>query len=130
FSVPSGSGTIQAGSLAGNVSLNVNFGSNTVTGTLSGMSANTTANGSGTTPWNNVSLSGNLSRSSTVSMAGATSTTGAPAGAGTPGFSGAATGTFSAQFYGPSGQEVGGSWTLYETTPAGGKSAVGTFAGR
>lgn len=130
FSVPSGSGTIQAGSLTGNVSLNVNFGSNTVTGTLSGMNANTTANGSGTTPWNNVSLNGNLSRSSTVSMAGATSTAGAPAGAGTPGFSGAATGTFSAQFYGPSGQEVGGSWTLYESTPAGGKAAVGTFAAR
>ncbi|HKU55343.1 MAG TPA: transferrin-binding protein-like solute binding protein, partial [Rhizomicrobium sp.] len=101
-----------------------------VTGTLSNMQATTTAGGSGTTPWNNVSLSGNLTRSSAVSMAGATSTSGPPAGAGTAGFSAAATGSFSASFYGPSAQEVGGTWTLYESTVAGGKSAVGTFAGR
>jgi hypothetical protein len=129
FFVPSSTDAFQGGSLGGDVNMNVNFGANNFTGTFSNMHATTTAGGSGTTPWNDVSIAGTLTRSGSVSMNGATTTTGAPAGAGTAGFSSAAHGSVSASFYGPSGQEVGGSWTLSEaTTSSGNKSAVGTFA--
>jgi len=130
FAVPSGSGTIQAGALIGNVSLTVNFASNTANGTLSNMSANTTANGSGTTPWNTVTLSGMLTRDSTnASLSGTTTTSGSAAGAGNAGFSSAATGSFAAALYGPTAQEVGGTWTLHEGSGSTGRTAVGTFAG-
>lgn len=128
FTVPSGSGTIQAGSLIGNVSLTVNFASNTANGTLSNMTASTTANGSGTTPWNTVTLSGSLTRSS-GSLSGSTTTSGPPGGAGNAGFSSAATGNFAAALYGPNAQEVGGTWTLHEGSGSTGRTAVGTFAG-
>ena len=131
FAVPASNGTvIQGGALTGDVSLTVNFASNTANGTLSNMTATTTANGSGATPWNNVTMTGTLSRSGGGSLSGTTGTSGPPAGAGNAGFSSAATGSFAASFYGPSAQEVGGTWTLHEGSGSTGKTAVGTFVGR
>ena len=128
FFVPSGSGSIQAGSLSGDMSLTVNFAAATVNGSLTHMTATTAANGSGTTPWNDVSLSGRLPPGVNY-YSGTTTTTGAPSGAGNAGFSSAATGSFIASFYGPGAPETGGTWTLHESTANGGKTAIGTFAG-
>jgi hypothetical protein len=126
YFVPSGTGTVQAGTLSGDVSLNVNFASNTTSGTLTNMQAKAVGS-STTTPWNSVSLTGHLNReTSSVSMSGTTSTT---ANAGPAGFSGAATGSFTGMLYGPTAQEVGAMWTLSEST-GGGKAAFGTFGAK
>ena len=125
YAVPSGTGTIQGGTLSGDVTLNANFANNSANGTFSNMVA--TPLGGTSTSWNDVSLSGNFTRSpGATTINGQTTTTGAPANAGTAGFSGAATGNFSAMFYGPNAQEIGGVWTLSESTN-GGKAAFGTF---
>ncbi|HVW72860.1 MAG TPA: transferrin-binding protein-like solute binding protein [Rhizomicrobium sp.] len=126
YAVPSGTSAIQTGTLTGDASVNTNFTSNSFTGSFTNMQAK--AMGSSTaTPWNNVSLSGNLMRqSSGAVLSGTTATTGAPAGAGSAGFSSAATGTAIGQFNGPSATEIGGIWTLAETA-GGGKAAFGTF---
>jgi hypothetical protein len=131
YFVPTGSGTIQAGTLSGNVSLNVNFSANTFSGTMSNMTATAYANGSGTTPWNNVSLTGTVVRGAGPAvLSGSTSTSAAPTGAGIAGFSSAATGSLSGAFYGPAAQEVGANWTLYEPTSDGGKAALGMFGAK
>lgn len=127
YFVPTGSGTIQSGVISGNVSMNANFAANTFSGSMAGMTASASVNGSGTTPWNDVSFSGSLNRTGGIpSFNGAASTTGAPAG-GVAGFSGAATGGVSGMFYGPNYQEVGATWALSESTSGGGKAAFGTF---
>jgi|GEM_PF-6683262 hypothetical protein len=126
YAVPSGSGTIQTGTLSGDASLSTNFASNSFTGSFTNMQAQASGS-STTTPWNSVSLNGTLVRQpSGAVLQGTTSTTGAPAGAGTAGFSSAATGTVVGQFNGPTAQEVGGIWTLSESA-IGGKTAFGTF---
>jgi hypothetical protein len=130
YFVPSGTGAVTIGSLAGDASVTANFASGAVTGTLSNMKA-TPADGSAATPWNTVSLTGTISRfTSTVAFNGATSTSGAPAGAGTAGFSSAATGLVSGGFFGPNAEEVGATWSLTEPNAAGGgKTAFGALAG-
>jgi len=131
YFVPTGSGTIQGGTLTGNVSLNVDFAANSFSGSLSNMTATASANGSGSTPWNNVSLTGTVSRGAGPAfLNGSTSTSGAPGGAGIAGFSNAATGSLSGAFYGPAAQEVGAQWTLYEPTSGGGKAAFGVFGAK
>lgn len=128
YFVPTGSGTIQGGVISGNVSLNANFAGNTFSGSMTGMTATASVNGSGTTPWNDVSLSGNLHRTGGIpGFSGNTSTSGAPAGAGVAGFSSGAKGGVTGMFYGPNYEEVGAQWTLHESTDGGGKTAFGTF---
>jgi len=131
YFVPSGSGSIAAGTLTGNVSLTTNFANNNVNGTLSNMMATPSAGGAAT-PWNTVSLSGTINRTdpNAVGFAGATSTSGAPPGAGAAGFSNTASGSFAGLFYGPNAEEVGATWTLTEPNAAGGgKTAFGALAG-
>jgi hypothetical protein len=128
YFVPSGTGGISGGSLAGDIAITANFTSGAVTGTLSNMTA-TPAIGGAATPWNSVSLSANVSRAATnASFDGSTSTSGAPAGAGAAGFSSAATGYAVGGFFGPNADEVGGTWSLTEPGAAGGgKTAFGAF---
>ena len=131
YFVPSGTGSIQAGTLSGNVNMSVNFAANTTTGSFSNMTAKA-AGSSTSTPWNNVTLSGSLTRGAGgVSISGNTSTTGAPSGAGTAGFSSSAIGGFSGMLYGPTGQEMGATWMIQEFPgTANGKAAFGTFGAK
>lgn len=130
YFVPSGTGTITSGTLAGNASVTANFTNGAVTGTLSNMTATPAAGGTAT-PWNDVALSATVSREpATVFFNGSTSTGNAPAGAGPAGFSSAATGSLQGGFYGPNAEEVGATWSLTEPNAAGGgKTAFGAFAG-
>jgi hypothetical protein len=124
YAVPSGANAIEGGSLNGDASVNVNFANNTVSGSLTNMKAQA-AGSNTTTPWNNVSLSGTLTRgASDVTMSGPTNTT---TTTGTAGFSGAAHGSFDGALYGPTAQEIAGGWNLSESTTGGGKAAFGTF---
>jgi hypothetical protein len=130
YFVPSGTGTVSAGSLTGDFSMTANFASNVVVGTLSNMMA-TPAGGGTATSWNTVSLSAIISRlPNFANFIGNTTTTAAPAGAGAAGFSSAATGGLGGGFFGPNMDEVGGTWTLTDPNAAGGgKTAFGAFAG-
>jgi len=130
YFVPSGTGAITIGSLVGDASVTANFATGAVSGSLTNMTA-TPASGGASTPWNNVALTGTISRfTSTVAFNGATSTSGAPAGAGTAGFSSTATGIVSGGFFGPNADEVGATWSLTEpNATGGGKTAFGAFAG-
>ncbi len=127
YFVPSGTGTVQSGTLAGNVAMSVNFSGNTASGTFSNMKA-TPAGSSTATAWNDVTLAGTLSRgTSSVSINGQTSTAGAT---GTAGLSSDATGFFHANIYGPNAEELGGVWTLAEPSSTNGKAAFGTFGAK
>jgi len=135
YAVPNGSGSVQQGVLSGNVSLNVNFTTNAAAGSFTNMTAtpiNSDATSGTATPWNDVSISGNLSRTGATAgvISGRTSTSGAPSGAGVAGFSSAASGQISGTLNGPQGQEVAGTWTLSESTAAGGKAAFGAFGAK
>jgi hypothetical protein len=123
IAVPDGHGSIEIGALSGNAHVSVDFASTAVTGSLTGMTV-TDAGSSARTPWNDVTFSGNF-RGATFNGTAATGS--APAGAGAYGLSGAATGRFDGEFYGPTAQEVGAVWSLHESTADGGKSALGVF---
>jgi hypothetical protein len=131
YFVPSGTGTVSAGSLTGDFSMTANFATGSVTGTLSNIMASATTSGGAATPWNTVSISASIHRlPNSASFIGDTSTTAAPAGAGIAGFSSAATGGLGGGFFGPNAEEVGGTWTLTDPNAAGGgKTAFGAFAG-
>lgn len=117
---PSGTGTIGAGALQGQATIAVNFSTGAVAGSLTGMTV-TPVNGTAAA-WNNVSLSGSLSGSN---LSGTTGSTGTPP-TGAMSFDGSSTGTFKGALFGPSGQELGAIWTLYDSTGQG-KSAVGVL---
>ena len=102
--------------VSGNASVAVNFSSGAVTGTLSNMAIPSNFPAF----WNDVSLTGCALSGGAIS--GTTSTTTAPSSAGMYAFSSNATGKFSGALYGPSGQELGAIWSLYDPS---GKSAVG-----
>jgi hypothetical protein len=124
YAVPSGTNAIELGIVSGDISLNVNFAGNTTSGSFTNMTAKA-AGSSTTTPWNSLSLSGTLTRgANAATLDGPMTTTGS---AGTAGFSSAATGAFHGALYGPTAQEVGGTWRLTESTASGGKAAFGTF---
>jgi len=126
YAVPSGTNAIQLGTVSGDASMNVNFAGNTLTGNFTNMQAKA-AGASTTTPWNDVSLAGTLTRgTSDVTFSGQTTTT---ANTGPAGFSAAARGSFTGALYGPTAQEIGGGWTLSETG-GGGKAAFGTFGAK
>jgi hypothetical protein len=134
YFVPSGTGTIQGGSVAGNVDLTTNFAANTFTGSFNNMTA-TPAGGSTSTPWNTVNISGTLDRTSpgqaaSASFKGQTITGAVPANAGPAGFSSTASGSLVGGFFGPGAQEVGGVWTLADTPSTNGKAAFGTFGAK
>jgi len=124
YTVPTASNTIELGILNGDASLSVNFATNATTGSFSNMQAKAIGSTT-TTPWNNLTLTGTLTTGANAqTLDGPITTTGAT---GTAGFSGAASGSFHGALYGPTAQEIGGMWTLSESTASGGKAAVGTF---
>ena len=127
YFIPGGNNTITGGVVTGDVSMNVNFGTNAVSGQFTNMTAKPITGGS--VPWNDVILTGNINRGSGVAVTASTRAAAAPAAAGSVGFSTAASGGATALFYGPSHNELGGTWTLSESMPDGGKAAFGTFAG-
>ena len=100
-------------SLGGTASFTADFGARTLDGTLTGMSVG------GTAPWNDVAFTSAIMGSS---FSGTTSVTTAPTGA--MGLN--ATGTLDGSFFGPSAQEAGAAWTLFDGTNA----AIGTISGR
>ena len=130
YAVNTSSGTLQAGALSGNVSVTANFGPGTISGTMTNMTATPTGGGA-STPWNNVTISGfignQLSPSQRNVITGTTAASTAPSGAGAAAFTTAAQGVIAGSLYGPNAQEMGATWTLYEST-AGGKTAFGTIA--
>jgi len=128
--VPSGSGGISAATLSGDVNLNVNFGTQQVNGTLSNMVAKDVITGT-TSPWNNVTLTGNLSQSAGSTNRGAVingtaQAQTAPANA-TFGMTSGATGNLSGALYGPNVNEAGGIWSVNQGSGATGKTAFGFF---
>ena len=96
----------------GTASFTANFGARSVVGTVTGL----TANGA---PWNNFSFNSQIAANA---FSGTTQVTTAPTGA--MGLN--ATGTLEGRFFGPSAQEAGAVWTLFDGT----RSAIGTFGGR
>lgn len=102
----------------GDANLSVDFGKGTVTGSFTNMQI-TSFNSPGSVvsePWNNVSLS------ATISGASFSGSTSASAASGQLSLSSSATGTIRGGFYGPSADEVGAVWTLYD----GSRAAIGT----
>jgi hypothetical protein len=128
YFIPGGNNTITGGTVTGDVNMNVNFGTNAVSGQFTNMVARPITGGS--VPWNSVSLTGQIDRASNGSFGGGVSVAVAPTAAGSAGLSTAAHGTFSGNFFGPANNEIGGTWTLSESTADGGKAAFGTFAGK
>jgi hypothetical protein len=116
--VPQGSGGA-GGVLTGNASISVNF-QGPVTGALTNMTV--TPTGGTASAWNSVNLSGTLSG---ATVSGSTSVSGTAANS-SFNFSGGSSGAFSGALFGPAGQEIGISWTLYDST-GGGKSATGSL---
>ncbi len=126
YAIPNGTTAIELGTVTGDLNFNVNFATNTANGTFTNMKSKA-AGSSTTTPWNDVSLSGTLTRrTSDVLLSGQTSTA---TNSNPAGLSNAAHGAFNGSMYGPAGQEVGGMWNLSESTAGGGKAAFGVFAG-
>jgi hypothetical protein len=100
--------------LDGDAALQANFGSGNITGSLTNMTA-------GGVPWNSVSLMGAISGGN---FSGTSAATSSPAGIAS--LSGSATGTFAGMFFGPSAQELGAVWTLYD----GARSAIGSIGAK
>jgi hypothetical protein len=135
YAVPSGTGTITAGTLVGNVSLNANFAANTATGSFTNMVATPATGGGAAAPWNDVNFMANFTRGTgAVTMTGPMTAGAPPANAGTAGFAAGSTGTVFGMFYGPTAQEVGGNWVLSDpaggTAGTNGKAAFGTFGAK
>lgn len=108
--------TVVQSFVQGTWTINVNFAARTLTGQFTQTIANSrTPN---PVPWNTVSFAASIA-SGGNSFAGIA--TASPAG-GAAAFNGAASGTVSGKFYGPTGQEVGFVWTLADGT----KAALGT----
>jgi hypothetical protein len=72
-------------------------------------------------PWNNVAFNSTITGSA---FSGTTSVTSAPGSAGSLGAG--ATGTLEGHFFGPTAQEAGAVWTLFDGT----KAAIGTLTGK
>jgi hypothetical protein len=110
--------------LKGQANVDVNFATGKVNGSMFNMSAYLSGPATDFAPWNDVSLTGNLSG---ATVQGTTSVTSAPSGPLT--FGSGATGTFVGSLFGPNAKELGLSWTLYD--PSGtGKSAIGVIGAK
>jgi len=104
--------------LTGDSSLTANFGSGAITGEFTNMTA-TPSDGAPAAPWNNVNITASISG---TSFGGTTATSSNPGG----NYSmGNGKGTIEGGFYGPSANELGAVWTLYD----GSKAAIGGVAG-
>lgn len=112
-------GTVSGEPLHGTASLQADFGNHTITGTLTDMIVGDPW-WSGAFPWNSVSLSASFA-------AGQSGFSGTTAVTSSPGTYAAlmanATGTIVGSFFGPSAQEIGAVWTLFDGTNA----ATGTI---
>ncbi len=109
---PDGSAT--AVDLTGGTALfTADFGARTVAGNVTGLSANGVR-------WNDFGFSSTIS---TNSFSGTTSVTTAPGGIAS--LAANATGTIEGRFFGPSAQEAGAVWTLFDGT----RAAIGTLSG-
>jgi hypothetical protein len=127
YFVPGSNSTIAAGTVRGDVNINVNFGTGFLGGSLQNMRA-MPLNGT-SEQWNGIILEGGINRT-TGAFSGTTRTGGPLPGSGSSAFSDKARGYVLGSFYGPAHNEIGGSWTLSESTVDGGRAAYGTFAGR
>jgi hypothetical protein len=116
---PDGTGSILINSVTGQANITVNFTSGNVNGSLTNMTVQTGA-GKPAMPWNNVSLSGNVSG---ATLSGTTTVSGA-APAGVMSFATNSTGAFNGALFGPNGEELGAVWTLHDPNGQG-KSAIG-----
>ena len=104
-------------SLGGTATFTADFGARSLSGTLTGMEILGWDDAIG--PWNDVTFIATIAGNG---FSGSTRVTTAPAGA--MGLN--ATGTLEGRFFGPSAQEAGAVWTLFDGT----RSAIGTFGGR
>jgi hypothetical protein len=102
-----------AGSVTGNAQLTVNFATGNVNGALTNMV-------SSSAPWNDVAISATLSG---ASFSGSTSATSAPGGQMSQSL--AAKGTIQGALFGPTGQELGAVWTLFDGTTHGATGVIG-----
>jgi hypothetical protein len=115
------SGSISGATLSGQAKVDVNFTTGGVTGSLTNMTAIVQGDFDPPQAWNNVALSGSLSG---ATMRGTTAVTNAPGNSLSMGSG--ATGTFSGALYGPNAQELGATWTLYDSS-GNGKTAAGVI---
>lgn len=102
----------------GTASFSADFGARTLAGSLTNMVVGDRWSGDGY-DWNDVAFTSTIAGNA---FSGTTSVTSAP-----PGALGAnATGTLEGRFFGPSAQEAGAVWTLFDGTNA----AIGTLGGK
>jgi len=124
----SGSDNIAGATLSGNVNLNVDFASRQANGTLSNMTAKDAISGA-VTPWNNVTLTGNISSTDFSNDApgaylhGSAQAQAAPTGA-TFGMTTSASGFTNGALFGPNATEAGAGWSIIDSD---GKMAIGIF---
>jgi len=100
--------------LSGNAFFTANFGTRGVSGSLTGMTA-------GGAAWNDVAFVSTIAGNA---FSGTTSVTTAPSGWDSLAIG--ATGTIEGRFFGPTAQEAGAVWTLFDGTNA----AMGTLTGK
>jgi len=100
--------------LSGNALFTANFGARSVAGTMTGMTV-------GSAAWNDVAFNSTITGNG---FSGTTNVTSAPAGRDS--LTGSATGTIQGLFFGPTGEEAGAVWTLFDGTNA----AMGTLTGK
>lgn len=105
-------------SLSGTATFTADFGARTLNGTLTDMVVPVGWDFD-TVPWNDVAFTSTILGNS---FSGTTRVTSAPPGA--MGLN--ATGTLEGKFFGPSAQEAGAVWTLFDGT----KAAIGTLTGK
>ncbi len=102
-----------AGTVTGDAQLGVNFATGNVSGSLTNMT-------SGGAPWNDVAISATLSG---ASFSGTTSAASAPGGQMAQSL--AAKGTIQGAFFGPTAQELGAVWTLFDGPTHGATGVIG-----
>jgi hypothetical protein len=108
----------------GTASFTADFAARRLTGTVTGLSARDAVNGFLTgalVPWNNFSFTSTITANS---FSGDTRVSSAPGGP--TSLAGSAAGTIEGKFFGPTAQEAGAVWTLFD----GAKSAIGTLTGK
>jgi len=106
--------------LFGEASFTADFGARTVAGSLTNMWTGDW-NETRHERWNDVAFTSNISGNA---FSGSTRVTSAPGG--TASLTGSATGTIEGKFFGPSAQEAGAVWTLFDGT----RAAIGTLSGK
>lgn len=103
--------------VSGNASFSANFGARTLTGALTNMAFDDGWGGG--IAWNDVAFTSTIAGGA---FSGTTSVTSAPSGS----LAANATGTLEGRFFGPSAQEAGAVWTLFDGT----RAAIGTLSAK